>query len=148
MNQPISPIPSTCTFVKPNHEPCKRKVQPGEGRCWQHAGWRRKWRALGPGQAISVIGFIFAVITTVFALIPTVVVERDVVLDPRDPFTARFTIQNLSNYAIHDLRPACTPANVSVSGIRLVDNVIAFDDEAKPVSGKMVNPRHRVPWLF
>ena len=136
MNQPINPIPSTCTFVKPNHEPCKRKVQRGEGRCWQHAGWRRKWRALSPGQAIAVIGFIFAVITTVFALIPTVVVERDVVLDPRDPFTARFTIQNLSNYAIHDLRPACTPSNVSVSGIRVVDNVIAFDDEAKAVLWK------------
>ena len=116
MNQPISPIPSTCTFVKPNHDPCKRKVQPGEGRCWQHAGWRRKWRALGKIARGSVISVGLALIGLYFVLVPTVVVERDVVLDPNDPFAARFTIQNLSNYAIHDLRPACTPSNVSVAG--------------------------------
>lgn len=65
----------TCTYKKTNGELCKRSVHAGEGRCWQHATWSRKWKTLTRNQAVlfvlAVLGIAVGLPSLYFFFVPS-----------------------------------------------------------------------------
>jgi hypothetical protein len=56
----------SCQFVKTDGQLCKRAVEEGEDRCWQHAAdWSHKWKSLTRSQSL---GFILVVASLVVGL--------------------------------------------------------------------------------
>jgi hypothetical protein len=59
VSQPNESLKITCQFIKDHGELCKRKIAPGESKCWQHArSWRRKWKSLTGSQTIAFLGLL------------------------------------------------------------------------------------------